>query len=107
MSVNVYYKKVSSTTDVATIQAITRQLLDVLIANEQVQLSKVIPLKVHFGEAKNVTYLKSDNYLGVIDYLKEREIESCYIETSVLYGGQRYKQELHAKTAEEHGFTSF
>jgi uncharacterized Fe-S center protein len=97
--------KVDSTTEVKTIQEITRHLLDVVIEKEGVVLQKRIPLKVHFGEAKNVTYLKSDNYLGIIDYLKEREIETCYIETNVLYGGQRYKQELHAKTAEEHGFT--
>jgi uncharacterized Fe-S center protein len=105
MSSKVYYKKIGPNTDVKTIQEISKQLLDVLLEKEQVTLSTKIPLKVHFGEHKNVTYLKPDNYLGIIDYLKQREIESCYMETNVLYGGQRYKQELHAKTAREHGFT--
>ncbi len=27
------------------------------------------------------------------------------METSALYGGQRFKKELHLKTAEAHGFT--
>ena len=105
MNSNVYFKKIDSTTDVQTIQAISKQLLDTLIEKENVTLSKKIPLKVHFGEAKNVTFLKPENYLGVIAYLRERDIESCYMETSVLYGGQRYKKELHEKTAEAHGFT--
>lgn len=104
MNSNVYYTKIDSSTELKTIQEITRHLLDVVIAKEGVVLQNKIPLKVHFGEAKNVTYLKSDNYLGIIDYLKERDIESCYIETNVLYGGQRYKQELHEVTAREHGF---
>ena len=54
---------------------------------------------------KNVTFIKPENYAGVIDYLKERNIETSYIETSVMYGGKRYKKELHEKTAKEHGFT--
>ncbi len=102
---NVYYKSISVQTTTEEIQTITRKLLDTLIEKEKVELEKTIPLKVHFGESGNVTFLKSGNYHGVIDYLKEKEIQSAYIETSVLYGGKRYKKELHQETAEKHGFT--
>jgi len=105
MTSNVYFKKIDSSTDAGTVQKITKQLLDAIIEKEHLVLGKKIPLKVHFGEMKNVTFLHPDNYLGVIDYLRERDIESCYIESSALYGGQRFKSELHQKTAEAHGFT--
>ncbi len=104
MSSNVYFCKIDNQTDVTTIQAMSRKLLEILVQKENVTLRKKVPLKVHFGESKNVTFLKPENYQGVIDTLRERDIESCYMETSVLYGGQRYKQELHEKTAAAHGF---
>ncbi len=62
-------------------------------------------MKVHFGEPGNITYVKSEYYDGIIDYLKEKDIKSSFMETSVVYGGQRYKKELHLKTAKKHGFT--
>ena len=67
-------------------------------------MNKKVPLKVHFGEDKNVTFIKPENYLGIIEYLKQKEIDSCYMETSALYGGQRYKKELHEQVAHKHGF---
>ena len=105
MNSDVYYKRIDSATDIETIQAISKQLLDTIIEKEDITLEKKVPLKVHFGEHKNVTYLKPENYLGIIDYLQARNIKTSYIETSALYGGKRYKKELHVKTAEAHGFT--
>ena len=105
MNSNVYFKRIDPTTDCTAIQEISKQLLDTLIEKETITLERKIPLKVHFGEHKNVTYVKPENYLGIIEYLKERNIESSYIETSAMYGGQRYKKELHIKTARDHGFT--
>ena len=101
---NVYYKKTNSKTTVQEIQQISKSLLTTLVEKEQISLNKTIPLKVHFGEKGNKTFVKSENYLGIIDFLKERKIESLFMETSVLYGGQRFKAEVHHKTALEHGF---
>jgi uncharacterized Fe-S center protein len=100
---NVYYHSINGSTTPQEIQSITKKLLE-RIVEDKVVLEKKIPLKVHFGEKGNHTFLKSDNYLGIIDFLKEREIESCNIETSVMYGGQRHRRDLHIKTALEHGF---
>ncbi len=105
MSSKVYYHRIDKKTDTTVVQAITKQLLETLVEEEKYTLEKNIPLKVHFGEMKNVTYIKPENYLGVLEYLKEHNIESSYMETCVLYGGQRFKRELHEKTAREHGFT--
>lgn len=105
MRSNVYYSKIDSSIDTKAIQKISNNLLSTIINKENIELEKEIPLKVHFGEQKNVTYIKPENYLGIIDFLKEKNIESSYMETCVLYGGQRYKKEVHEKTAEAHGFT--
>jgi uncharacterized Fe-S center protein len=75
-----------------------------MLEKEKITLAKSVPLKVHFGEKKNVTFLGPETYRGIIEYLNEKNIQSCYIETNVLYGGQRFKKELHEKTAQEHGF---
>lgn len=101
----VYYKKINNDTAVEDIQKITKDLLNVLVENENIQLKNEIPLKVHFGEEGNQTYIKSENYEGIIEYLKDRNIKSSYIETNVLYGGQRNEKKSHLKLAKEHGFT--
>ena len=105
MTPNVYFTRIDSSTSIDRIQEISTQLLTTLVEKEGIRLRKRIPLKVHFGEEKNKTFLSPEHYLSVIAFLRERGIESCYMETSVLYGGQRYKKELHEKTAAAHGFT--
>jgi uncharacterized Fe-S center protein len=80
-------------------------LLDVVTKKEEVNLENEIPLKVHFGEIGNTSYIKPETFEGIINYLDLKKIKSSFIETSVLYGGKRYKKELHLNTAKEHGFT--
>jgi uncharacterized Fe-S center protein len=105
MPVNVCFHSTDTGTGTQAVRDITRKLLDDLIERDGITLEKKVPLKVHFGEKGNVTFVRPENFEGVIEYLKERDIESCYMETSTLYGGQRYKKELHEQTALEHGFT--
>ncbi len=102
---NIYYKPITNKTTTKEIQKITQQLLDTIISKEKIKLEKNIPLKVHFGEKRNKTFVKSENYEGIIAYLKKKKIKTSYIETNVLYGGQRYRKDLHLKLAKEHGFT--
>ncbi len=82
-----------------------KELLEKLIESHGLSLAKKVPLKVHFGEKGNQTFVGSENYLGIIEYLQQNDIETCYIETNVLYGGQRNNRTAHLKTAAEHGFT--
>lgn len=83
-----------------------RRLLEEVVEKENVELEKEIPLKVHFGESGNDTYIRPGAFTGVIDYLKEKNIETKYIETNVLYRGSRTTRDSHIKTAHEHGFTN-
>lgn len=82
-----------------------RQLLEKIIEAEHVELQNIVPLKVHFGEKGNRTYLKPETYNGVIDLLEEKGIATQFMETSVLYGGERFVREKHLRLAEQHGFT--
>ncbi|GKU27053.1 DUF362 domain-containing protein [Clostridium folliculivorans] len=101
----VYFKAVDSYSKTEEISSTARELLTKLVEEENVTLEKFIPLKVHFGEKGNNTFIQSKNYAGVIEYLKEKSIESAFIETNVLYRGERTTREKHINLAKEHGFT--
>lgn len=101
----VYFKKINSNMNDSDRSEIAKELLAKIIAEEKIKLEKTVPLKVHFGEEGNITYVKPENYTGIIDFLKNNNIKSQFMETSTLYGGQRYKRELHAVLAKKHGFT--
>ena len=81
------------------------RLLKTVLEQEQIGLSERIPVKVHFGEKGNRTYLKPELYDGMIDYLQSQGKECRFSETSVLYGGERFTREKHLKLAASHGFT--
>lgn len=100
----VYFKKYDGN-DYNILSEIGRELLEKVVNNERVKLEKNIPLKVHFGEKGNVTYVSPDAYNGIIDYLEENGIKTSFIETNVLYRGARTTKENHIKLAKEHGFT--
>jgi uncharacterized Fe-S center protein len=101
---NVYFKKINSNTSTKEIQEITKNLLKKIIKDEKITLEKSIPLKVHFGEKGNTTFIKPNNYEGIIDFLKSNNIESKFMETLVVYGGERNRKESHIAVAKEHGF---
>lgn len=99
---NVYFKRLN---DKAQASEIAGELLAYLVEHENIALESRIALKVHFGEKGNKTYLKPENYEAIIDFLQKRGCECSYIETNVLYGGERYLRSRHLKLAESHGFT--
>lgn len=81
------------------------RLLQTVLDRENVELASRIPLKVHFGEKGNKTYLKAETYDGLIDFLQSKGVDCRFSETSVLYGGERFSREKHLKLAAAHGFT--
>jgi len=100
----VYFKAIDSYSKTEEISNAAEQLLIKLVEEENLCLEKFIPLKVHFGEKGNNTFIKSENYVGIINYLKGKSIDSAFIETNVLYRGERTTKEKHIKLAKEHGF---
>lgn len=101
---NVYFKSVSANASPEEISSAARIVLETLVDQEKISLAGYIPLKVHFGEKGNRTWLKPELYNGIIDFFSERSIRSGFIETSVLYGGERAFREKHLKLAAAHGF---
>lgn len=81
-----------------------RKVFETLVEDERTRFESKVPLKVHFGEKGNQTYIPAGCFDGIIDSLQERGLESCFIETNVLYMGQRSNRTNHLKTAAEHGF---
>ena len=69
------------------------------------QFEKEVPIKVHFGEKGNKTFIPAKCYDEVINYLKEEGVSPSYIETNVLYRGSRTTSDSHIQTAKNHGFT--
>jgi uncharacterized Fe-S center protein len=99
----VYFKNFKSE-DPAKRSLQIKEFLAEFIEKENIELQEKIPLKVHFGEKGNKTYTRQDYYMGIIEFLRERNIEPSYIETNVLYPGKRSTTSDHLKIAEEHGF---
>ncbi|MBN2795705.1 MAG: DUF362 domain-containing protein [Clostridia bacterium] len=100
----VYFKRYEEN-DSETLSKIARELLELIVEQENVTLEKNIPIKVHFGEKGNKTFVPARCYDGVIDYLEEQHIETSFIETNVLYRGERTTKENHITLAKDHGFT--
>lgn len=101
----VYFRKIVPNSNETTISQTARHLLDYYVKNENIALKAEVPLKVHFGEKGNTTFIKPQTYDGIIDFLQEQSIETSFIETSVLYGGERFKKDVHLERAKKHGFT--
>ncbi len=101
----VYFKATNSYEDREEIDGAGVALFKHLVEAEGLQLESFIPLKVHFGEKGNKTFIQPQNFLGLIQHLKDSNIGSEYIETNVLYRGQRTTEESHRALAVAHGFT--
>lgn len=82
------------------------KLLETLVREENVTLAEKVPIKTHFGEKGNRTFIRPEAYNGIIDYLRKNNCEDRFLETTVLYGGKRYERDSHLLLAAEHGFTA-
>lgn len=101
----VYFKPIDSYSKTDEINLAAALLLKIIVEKESINLNKFIPLKVHLGEKGNTTFIEPKNYDGIIDFLANKNIDTAYIETNVLYKGQRNTIENHMNVAKEHGFT--
>lgn len=101
----VYFSPIKNGTSIEEISDKGKEIFEMLVENERIKLEPTIPLKVHFGEKGNETFIAPKNYEGIIQYLQSHHIHSMFIETNVLYRGERTKRENHIQLAHEHGFT--
>lgn len=102
----VYFRRIDSYRHTAEIAAAAPALLERVISGEGIALAPAVPLKVHFGERGNQTYLGPENLAGLVDWLRGRGIDSCFLETGAVYSGARMRAADHRALAAEHGFTA-
>lgn len=69
------------------------------------QFAAEVPIKVHFGEKGNNTFMPARCYTDIINYLQAKRANPSYIETNVLYRGPRTTSSSHIQVAKDHGFT--
>jgi uncharacterized Fe-S center protein len=103
---NVYFKAIDSYAKTDQIQQASVEILKRIVESESIALERFVPIKTHFGEKGNTTFIKPQNYEGIVGYLKNAGVESAFMDTNVLYQGERTTRENHLKLAREHGFTS-
>ena len=68
------------------------------------RLGDNVGIKLHFGEAGCITYIKPEIVKAVCDEVVRLEKKATLIECNVLYRGSRTNATDHVRTAKEHGF---
>lgn len=101
----VYFKTADTSMEPGEISNYTKELIEALVKGENIELEQTIPLKVHFGERGNTTFINPEYFNGIIDYIEAKNKKVCFIETNILYGGDRTTRDKHIKLAKDHGFT--
>jgi len=96
----VYFRKIDSYSNTEEIN----KSIQIMLENIKPDFKGDLPLKVHFGEKGNNTFIEPKNFQSLISYFKKNNINPFYIETNVLYKGERTKKEDHIRLAKEHGF---
>lgn len=101
----VYFIPLASSQGESVINASVRRLIETLVKQQNISLPRQMPLKVHFGEKGNKTFIPAMWMNGLVDFLQSKKVESSFIETNVLYRGERMVNTKHESLAKAHGFT--
>jgi len=101
----VYFIPVERFEGFGGVSAAAGALLRRLLTDTALDVRGELPVKVHFGEKGNTTFIPAAYYDGLLDVLRAGGAEPFYIETNVLYRGQRTHRADHERLAVEHGFT--
>ncbi len=101
----VYFTPISDYSKTKDVSLAAKKLLKTIVKENNIKFEKEIPLKVHFGEKGNETFISPKNFEGIIDFLKEKKVSAFFTDTNVLYKGERTFSKTHIALAKEHGFT--
>ena len=69
------------------------RLLKHLVSETNHTFDKEVPIKVHFGEKGNKTFVPPVCYDEIIRYLKDMGVTTSYIESNVLYRVQELQEQ--------------
>lgn len=79
-------------------------LLESLGLRGRFRKGALVAVKLHFGEAGNLAYLRPQWVARVVAYLKKLETRPFLTDTNTLYRGSRSDAVIHLETAVLHGF---
>ena len=102
----VYFVPVTLSDGEDKINLVVEKMLNVFALEQKFSFKKNVPIKVSFGERGNKTFIPQSLMLGAIDFLKKKKIKSVFIETNVLYRGERTNKKSHIALAKSHGFNA-
>ncbi len=100
----IYFKPYSGN-DFDELGGLALDLLTKLSQDTGFTFGEAVPIKVHFGEKGNDTFIPANTYTPIINYFKEANSSPFFIETNVLYRGSRTTTTAHLELAKSHGFT--
>jgi uncharacterized Fe-S center protein len=86
------------------LEAKIKKLFDAAGFGRLINPGDLVPVKVHFGERGNDTYLRPVYVRQVIDKIHDAEGKPFLTDTNTLYSGSRHNSVDHLITAIEHGF---
>ncbi|GHS85608.1 4Fe-4S ferredoxin [Bacteroidia bacterium] len=92
--------KDATISDVYFTESITAEGMNKVFATIEKELHGKIGVKVHFGQPGNEYYVKPPLFEAIV-----KKINGTFVETNVLYNGDRHLTESHIQVAKDHGFT--
>ncbi|MCX6800685.1 MAG: DUF362 domain-containing protein [Candidatus Diapherotrites archaeon] len=100
----VYLKKIDSYSKTSEISAAAAELLEKVEEESGIKFRGKVPIKVHFGEEGNITFIGAENFGGIAEHLKKSGARPFFTDTNVLYKSERTTEESHIALAKKHGF---
>ncbi|MFA5357549.1 MAG: DUF362 domain-containing protein [archaeon] len=100
----VYLKKIDSYSKTKEISSSAAELLEKVAQENGIKFRGEIPIKVHFGERGNATFIGAENFKALAEQVKKSGAIPFFTDTNVLYKGERIKEETHIALAKKHNF---
>ncbi|MGA2774912.1 MAG: DUF362 domain-containing protein [Candidatus Omnitrophota bacterium] len=105
MKSKVYFVAVKDSDKVKSINNRLKKLLAVSKVLDFIQKDYKVALKVHFGEAGNLNFVRPEHLRVVCDGIAHKGAKAFLSDANTLYRGKRLNSKDHLQLAHEHGFT--
>lgn len=105
MASKVWFIPVQDGESASSIAAKAQRIFAAADAYSVVSSGDYVAVKMHFGENKNIGYLKPEYIKPILTDLKAKQAKVFLTDTNTLYKGNRFNSVDHLMQAYAHGFT--
>jgi uncharacterized Fe-S center protein len=105
MKSRVYFAAVKDADDIQGVNAQLKKLLEKSRVLDVIQKKDKVGMKMHFGEAGNINFVRPAHVRVVCEELKRKGAVAALSDANTLYRGRRLNAADHLALAREHGFT--